>query len=87
MLVENELKKLKTFDSYFVGDDSIENYLVFQPVLKYFKKIGRTESISEWKSKGLSDEVITPPDNTAAPTLEYAGKRINVKFDGSCLIK
>ena len=28
---------------------------------KYFKKIGSTESISEWKSKGLSDEIIKPP--------------------------
>ena len=25
---------------------------------KYFKKIGNTKSISSWKSKGLSDEVI-----------------------------
>ena len=36
LLVENELKKLKTFDSsYFIGKshfegDGIENYLVFQ---------------------------------------------------------
>ena len=38
LLVENELKKLKTFDSsYFRGkshfeEDGTENYLVFQPI-------------------------------------------------------
>ena len=52
---------------------------------KYFKKIGNADNISEWKSKGLSDEVIKPPDNTPAPTLKYTGKRIYVKFNGICL--
>ena len=33
LLVENELKKLKTFDSFYVA----QNYLVFQPMYKYFK--------------------------------------------------
>ena len=38
LLVENELKKLKTFDSsYFIGkshfeEDGTQNYLVFQPM-------------------------------------------------------
>ena len=41
-LVENELKKIKAFDSsYFIGkshfeEDGTQNYLVFQPVLKCF---------------------------------------------------
>ena len=45
LLVENELKKLKTFDSiYFVdkshfGEDGTHSYLVFEPMYKYFKKI------------------------------------------------
>ena len=62
------LKKLQTFDgSYFKGKDHFEeygtqNYLVFQPMHKYFKKIGNTESISLWESKGLFDEVIKPSD-------------------------
>ena len=40
LLVENEFKKLKTFDSsYFIGksrfeDDGTQNYLVFQPLNK-----------------------------------------------------
>ena len=43
LLVENELNKLKTFDSsYFIGkshfeEDGTQNYLVFQPINKYFK--------------------------------------------------
>ena len=43
LLVENQLKKLETFDSiYFRGkshfeDDSTQNYLVFQPIYKYFE--------------------------------------------------
>ena len=55
LLVENELKKLQTFDSgYFKGKNHFEecgtqNNFVFQPILKTFKKIGKTESISEWK--------------------------------------
>ena len=42
LLIDNELKKLKTFDlSYFIGkshfdEDGAQNYLVFQPILRYF---------------------------------------------------
>ena len=49
LLVENELKKLKTFDlSYFIGkshfeEDGTQNYLVFQPLNKYFKIITNTK--------------------------------------------
>ena len=45
LLVENELNKLKTFDSgYFIGkshfeEDGTQNYLVFQPMYIYFKMI------------------------------------------------
>ena len=62
--IENELKKLETFDSsYFIGkthfeEDGTENYLVFQPLNKHFKIIANTKYISLWKSKGLSDETI-----------------------------
>ena len=44
LLVENELKQLKTFDlSYFKGkdhfaEDRTQNYLVFQPMYRYFKR-------------------------------------------------
>ena len=55
---------------------------------KYFKKIGNTDNISERKSKGLSNKVIKHPtksNNSLAPTLEYTGKRMYVKFNRSCL--
>ena len=67
MLVEIELKKLKTFDpSYFKGkthfqEDGAQNYLVFQPMYKYFKRIagvGNDDYISSWKSKGLCNEKV-----------------------------
>ena len=67
LLVENELNKLKTFElDYFIGkshfeEDSTQNYLVFQPVNKYFKVITNTDYVSSWKSKGLSAESIKPP--------------------------
>ena len=44
-LIENEFKKLQTFDSsYFRGkshfeEDGLQNYLIFQPINKYFKRI------------------------------------------------
>ena len=59
VLFENELKKLQTFDSiHFIGknyfeEDGTENYLEFQLMHKYFKKISDTNRISEWKSNCL----------------------------------
>ena len=67
LMVENELKKLQKFDSsYFRGkihfeEDSTQNYLVFQPMYRYFKRVagvGSGNYIYLWKSKGLSDERI-----------------------------
>ena len=49
LLVENELNKLNTFNSsYFIGkshfdEDGRQNYLVFQPINKYFKVITNTD--------------------------------------------
>ena len=58
LLVDNELKKLKTFDSSdFIGkshfeEDGTQNYLVFQPMYRYFKHIvdvGNGSYIYNWK--------------------------------------
>ena len=93
-LVENELNKLKTFDSsYFIGkshfeEDGTQNYLVFQPINKYFKVITNTDYVSSWKSKGLSFESIKPPttsDNSITPALNYYGTKTKIKFTISCL--
>ena len=93
MLVENELKKVKTFDlSYYKGkncfeEDDRQNYLIFQPMYKYFKRINN-DYISSWKSKGIADENITAPsapNNFLNPSLEYLGTKTRVRFSGSCL--
>ena len=97
LLVENELNELKTFDSsYFIckshfEEDGTQNYLVFQPIYRYFKVFCITqylEYVSEWKSKGLSNEsfkAISTSDNSLNPTLSYYGTKIRVKFTGDCL--
>ena len=82
-----EMNKLKTFDSgYFFGkshfgEDGTQNYLVFQPIYRYFKLFSITqylEYVSEWKSKGLSIEsikLISTSDNSLNPTLSYYGTK------------
>ena len=94
LLVENELNKLKTFDSsYFIGKshfegDGTQNYLVFQTLNKYFKLITNTNYISSRKSKRLSAESIKPPatsNNSHTPIVSYYGTKTRVKFTGSCL--
>ena len=90
--LENELKKLKTFDSsYFIGkncfgEGGTQNYLVFQPISIYFKINGKYNL--SWKSKGLSDETITTyaiSDNSLTTLIDYYGIKIRLKFNGSCL--
>ena len=93
LLVQNKLK-LKTFDSgYFIGkshfeEDGTQNYIVFQPLNKYFKIITNAKYISSWQSKGLSDETIKPPatsDNSLNPKVSYYGTKARLEFRGSCL--
>ena len=90
LLVENELNKLKTFDSsYFIGksyfeEDDTQNYLVFQPLNKYFKLITNILSILLSQAKRLSAENIDPPTTCLSPSINYVGNKIRVKFDGSC---
>ena len=86
MLVENELNELKAFDSSCSNsknhfeEDGVKNYLVFQPIIRYFKvnTITNTDYVSSWKSKGLSAESIKPK-------LNYYGTKTKVKFTGGCL--
>ena len=92
LLAENELKKLKTFDSsYFIGkshfeEDDMQNCLAFQPINRYFK-IGNSDYVLSWKSKGLSAESITPsaPNNFLNLSLNYLDAKIRVRFSRSCL--
>ena len=66
--------------------DGTQNYLVFQPMYRYFKLITNTSSsILSWQSKGLSNENIDPPTTSLSPSINYVGNKIRVKFTGSCL--
>ena len=90
--IQNKLKELKTFDfGYFIGKSYFEghgtqNYLVFQSIQRYFKINGKY--ISSWKSKGLSDETISPyatSDISLTPLIDYYGSKVRVKFNKGCL--
>ena len=79
------MNKLKTFySSYFTGkshfeEDGTKNYLVFQPIDRYFKIIADTKYISSWQSKGISDETVKPyatSDNSLTPLIDYHGNKI-----------
>ena len=67
----------------------MQNYLIFQPLYRYFKIISNSDYVSEWKSKGSSDESITAPttsDNSLNPKLSYyLNSRIRAQSDGSVL--
>ena len=72
----------------FDGADGSQAYLIFQSVHKYIKIIANTIYISEWKSKGLSDESIKPfvtSDNSLTPLIDYYDYNIRLKFNGSIL--
>ena len=97
-LFENGLNKLITFDSsYFTGkshfdEDGAQNYLVFQPIHKYFEFVNINSEwyITSWKSKGLSEESIKPvvtSDNTLNPLIDYYyySNKMRLKFKESCL--
>ena len=85
--VENELKKLETFDLIYIGEkshfeeDGTQKYLVFQPTYRYVKTVARVGTgiyIYFWKSEGFSDENITAPtttDYTLSPQLSYLGNK------------
>ena len=76
------MNKLKTFhSSYFIGkshfdEDGTQNYLVFQPLKKYFKLITNTLSILSWQSKELSTENIDPPTTSLSPSINYVRNKV-----------
>ena len=54
-------------------------------MFKYLKKISGTIKISEWRSQGISNEIISKPDDVLAPTVDPLGRDTHLKFNGSCL--
>ena len=97
LLVENEFKKIQKFNSsHFRGkshfeEDGTQNYLVFQPMYRYFKRIASVGSgnyVYFCKSKGLSDEGInsnTASNYSITPELSHYGTKARVKFSGTYL--
>ena len=88
LLVENDLKKLKTFDSsYFRGkshfeEDGAQNYLALEPMYRYFKIIaglGNGSHIYYCRSKGLTEEGVN-----SIKASNYYSTKIKVKFNGIC---
>ena len=87
--IKQKTSLLKIDLSYFIGksyfeEDGAQNYLVFQPIRRYFKIIANTKYISSWKSKGLSDETIKPQatsDNSLTSLIDYYGSKVRVKFN------
>ena len=91
------MKKLETFDlSYFIGkshfeEDHTHNYLVFQPMYRYFKIVagdGNDSCIYYWQSKGLSDQKIssiTASNYSVTPNLSHYGTKTRAELRGSCL--
>ena len=67
------------------------NYLVFQPMYRYFKMIagvGNGSYIYYWKSKELSDKKINSikmSNYSITPNLSYYGTKTRVNFNGRCL--
>ena len=97
LLVENEFKKLKTFDSsYFVDKshfekDGTQSYLVFESMYRYVKRIFGVSNgnyIYYWQSKELFDQRINyvrTPNHRITQNLDYHGTKRRVEFNGSCL--
>ena len=81
---------MKIFDSsYFIGKSCFEehgtqNYLVFQPMCKYFKRIagaGNGNYSYYWQSKELSDKRISfikTPYHIITPFLDYHSTKTRV---------
>ena len=97
LLVENELSKLKTFDSsYFHGknyfdEDDTQNYYIFQPIPKYLKVayVNDISYILSWKSRGLNDikiESIKRNNYLLNPRMDnHDMSKLRIKFNGSFL--
>ena len=95
VLVENEFKKLQTFDSsLFIGqsyfnNDGAQLYLKFQPIYKTITTFpGLKNTMSEWESKGLSNEKFRPPytvNKILSPKMLWDNSRLGLRFEGSSL--
>ena len=88
LLVENELKKLKTLGlsyfwgkNYFEDNDGAQNALVFQKTRKHFN-LRNVDQISKWKSKGLSNQYLNLNGVMGDVVLRKPIKVMHVIFKG-----
>ena len=88
MLVENELKKLKTFDlsyfkdkNYFEGNDGAQNALAFQAMQKHFN-LSNVNQINKWKSKRFSNQYLNAVGTLGDVVLSKPIKPMHVLFNG-----
>ena len=68
---------------FFEGNDGVQNLLVFQLMSKYLKTINGNITVSEWRSKGISNEVVKV-HNTPAPQSSTLERNMYLEFNGSC---
>ena len=77
--------KIHTFDSnYFRGkshfeDDDTQNYLLFQPVLKYFKKLLIATIFQRGNQKDCLMKALHVSNNSLVSLLNYIGVKLRVK--------
>ena len=70
--------------NFFQGNDGVQNILVFQLMSKYLKTINGYTTVSEWRSKRISNEVLKA-HNTPAPQASAPERNMHLNFNGSCL--
>ena len=84
---------METFNSIYFRvkshfeDDGTQNYLVFQPIYKYFRITSTINTTLSWKSKGFFDKTIKPPrpHTVLAPELSHVGNKTRAEVNGTCL--
>ena len=73
------------------NNDGSQNYLIFQSLYYTLKRLGNTEKVISWKSRGLSDKKLTTPTTTdhslSPPVNWYENSKFCLMFTGSCLKK
>ena len=74
-IVQLQIYDLSLFidQSYFVNDGA-QLYLILQPAYYTLKRLGDTEKVVSWKSKGLSTKNLTAPtttDNSLSPRIKW----------------
>ena len=92
LLVEDELKNLKTFDlgyfkgkNYFEGNDGTQNALAFQTVQKH-SNLSNVDQISKWKSKALSNQYLSLNGAMGDVVLRKPKNPMNLIFKGKSIL-